>query len=193
MNTASHTPVVRQMQVIPMAGRDGMRLNLSGVHGPFFTRNLVVITDSAGHTGVGEVPGGEKIRQTLEDARALIEGQPIGKYSALLNAIRQRFADDEQLRGQRRRRAGPLQLGARARDRRQLSGRSRLNRALRSAALTHSADLARVSIAPMRERRPRRDWACPKSSASINRPIAATARLQRGWRSLRHVEKVNSP
>ena len=101
MNTALHTPVVRQMQVIPVAGHDGMLLNLSGAHGPFFTRNLVVITDSAGHTGVGEVPGGEKIRQTLEDARALIEGQPIGNYNALLNAMRQRFADrDSGGRGQ---------------------------------------------------------------------------------------------
>lgn len=101
MNTASHTPVVRQMQVIPVAGHDGMLLNLSGAHGPFFTRNLVVITDSAGHTGVGEVPGGEKTRQTLEDARALIEGQPIGNYNALLGAMRQRFADrDSGGRGQ---------------------------------------------------------------------------------------------
>ena len=89
------------MQVIPVAGHDGMLLNLSGAHGPFFTRNLVVITDSAGHTGVGEVPGGEKIRQTLEDARALIEGQPIGAYNQLLNAMRQRFADrDSGGRGQ---------------------------------------------------------------------------------------------
>ncbi len=94
-------PLVRRMQVIPVAGHDGMLLNLSGAHGPLFTRNLVLITDSAGHTGVGEVPGGENIRQTLEDARALIEGQPIGHYNALLNAMRQRFADrDSGGRGQ---------------------------------------------------------------------------------------------
>ena len=81
------------MQVVPVAGRDSMLLNLSGAHGPYFTRNLVILTDSSGHTGVGEVPGGEKIRQTLEDARALIEGQPIGDYNRLLNSLRQRFAD----------------------------------------------------------------------------------------------------
>ena len=55
-----------------------MLLNLSGAHAPFFTRNIVILTDNAGHTGVGEVPGGEKIRQTLEDARALVIGQAIG-------------------------------------------------------------------------------------------------------------------
>ncbi len=87
------TPIVTQMRVIPVAGHDSMLMNLSGAHGPYFTRNLVLISDSSGHTGVGEVPGGEKIRQTLEDARALIEGQPIGRYNALLNAMRQRFAD----------------------------------------------------------------------------------------------------
>ena len=97
----SSTPLVQRMQVIPVAGQDGMLLNLSGAHGPFFTRNLVLITDSSGHSGVGEVPGGEKIRQTLEDARPLIEGQPIGQYNALLNAMRRRFADrDSGGRGQ---------------------------------------------------------------------------------------------
>ena len=73
------TPRVIQMRVIPVAGRDGMLLNLSGAHAPFFTRNIVIVTDSAGHTGLGEVPGGEKIRQTLEDARTLVDGQPIGQ------------------------------------------------------------------------------------------------------------------
>jgi L-alanine-DL-glutamate epimerase-like enolase superfamily enzyme len=68
------TPVVRSLRVVPVAGRDGMLLNLSGAHAPFFTRNLLILTDSAGNTGVGEVPGGEKIRQTLEDSRALVEG-----------------------------------------------------------------------------------------------------------------------
>ena len=74
----SGAPVVTAMEVIPVAGRDGMLLNLSGAHGPFFTRNIVILTDASGHTGFGEVPGGEKIRQTLEDARPLIVGQTIG-------------------------------------------------------------------------------------------------------------------
>ncbi|MFO1120158.1 MAG: glucarate dehydratase, partial [Rhodospirillales bacterium] len=81
------------MRVIPVAGQDSMLLNLSGAHGPFFTRNIVVLKDSAGHTGIGEVPGGERIRQTLDDARALIEGQPIGAYNKVLNAMRRQFAD----------------------------------------------------------------------------------------------------
>ncbi|MES2480473.1 MAG: glucarate dehydratase [Pseudomonadota bacterium] len=87
------TPIVRQMRVVPVAGRDGMLLNLSGAHAPFFTRNIVIVTDSAGHTGLGEVPGGEKIRQTLEDARNLVEGRPIGQLQAILNEMRTRFAD----------------------------------------------------------------------------------------------------
>ena len=87
------TPVVKTLRVVPVAGRDGMLLNLSGAHAPFFTRNIVLVTDSAGHTGLGEVPGGEKIRQTLEDARPLVEGQPIGKLQAVLNAMRAKFAD----------------------------------------------------------------------------------------------------
>ena len=86
------TPSITRMQVIPVAGHDSILLNLSGAHGPFFTRNLVVLTDSAGNTGVGEVPGGEKIRQTLEDARPLVEGQPIGAWNHVLNSLRSTFA-----------------------------------------------------------------------------------------------------
>jgi len=81
------------MRVIPVAGRDSMLLNLSGAHGPYFTRNIVLLTDSSGHTGVGEVPGGEKIRQTLEDARELVLGQSVGNYHSILNAARLAFQD----------------------------------------------------------------------------------------------------
>src|SRR5262245_4171942 len=89
----SSLPAIKEMRVIPVAGRDGMLLNLSGAHGPFFTRNLVVLTDAAGKQGVGEVPGGESIRKTLEDARALVEGRPIGHWLSILREVRSRFAD----------------------------------------------------------------------------------------------------
>ena len=91
--TLGSSPRVIELRVIPVAGRDSMLLNLSGAHGPFFTRNLVIVTDNAGHTGIGEVPGGEKIRQTLEDTRELLIGQPIGEMQRLLTAVRTRFAD----------------------------------------------------------------------------------------------------
>ena len=78
------TPKVTEMRVIPVAGEDSMLLNLSGAHGPFFTRNIVILRDSAGRTGVGEVPGGEKIRQTLDDARPLVIGQEIGNHHHVL-------------------------------------------------------------------------------------------------------------
>jgi glucarate dehydratase len=93
MSTNHATPTVTELQVIPVAGRDSMLLNLSGAHGPFFTRNIVILRDSAGHTGVGEVPGGESIRKTIDDARALVVGQSIGNLHAVLNTTRKQFAD----------------------------------------------------------------------------------------------------
>jgi len=81
------------MRVIPVAGTDSMLLNLSGAHAPFFTRNVVLLTDQAGHTGAGEVPGGEKIRQILEEASSLVIGSVIAAYHETLATIRQRFAD----------------------------------------------------------------------------------------------------
>ncbi|HSN46779.1 MAG TPA: glucarate dehydratase [Casimicrobiaceae bacterium] len=87
------TPTIAAMRVVPVAGRDSMLLNLSGAHGPFFTRNLLILTDSAGRTGIGEVPGGEKIRQTLEDAREFVVGQPLGAHQRVLQRMQRRFAD----------------------------------------------------------------------------------------------------
>jgi glucarate dehydratase len=60
------SPVVTSMRVVPVAGYDSMLLNLSGAHSPFFTRDVVLLCDSAGHTGAGEVLGGERIQRVLE-------------------------------------------------------------------------------------------------------------------------------
>jgi len=89
----SGAPTVTELRVIPVAGEDSMLLNLSGAHGRFFTRNIVILKDSAGNTGLGEVPGGEKIRQTIDDARQLIVGKTLGEYNNILNAMRKTFAD----------------------------------------------------------------------------------------------------
>ncbi len=92
-NYLSSSPKVTEMRVVPVAGHDDMLLNLSGAHAPFFTRNIVIVRDNAGHIGVGEVPGGEHIRQTLEDARQLVVGRLIGTYNDILNTMRKSFAD----------------------------------------------------------------------------------------------------
>jgi glucarate dehydratase len=86
------------MLVIPVAGQDSMLLNLCGAHGPFFTRNLVVLRDDAGRTGVGEVPGSEAIRQTLERARELVVGRPLGYYNAILSDVRRSLTSAGQAR-----------------------------------------------------------------------------------------------
>jgi glucarate dehydratase len=89
------------MRVIPVAGSDSMLLNLSGAHAPFFTRNLVILTDDVGHTGAGEIPGGERIRQVLEEASSAVVGQQTATYNEILATIRRRFADrDTAGRGQ---------------------------------------------------------------------------------------------
>ncbi|MGB8553962.1 MAG: glucarate dehydratase [Pseudolabrys sp.] len=94
-------PIVTEMLVIPVAGQDSMLLNLSGAHGPLFTRNIVALRDNAGRTGVGEVPGGDRIRQTLDEARPLVIGQSIAAVNGILNSIRWKFgARDAEGRGQ---------------------------------------------------------------------------------------------
>ncbi|WP_060886930.1 enolase C-terminal domain-like protein [Streptomyces caniscabiei] len=86
-------PTVTGFAVYPVAGRDSMELNLSGAHGPYFTRNIVVLTDSEGRTGLGEVPGGEQITRTLRDSASLVVGAGVGDYKRVLREIGDRFAD----------------------------------------------------------------------------------------------------
>ncbi|WP_199439806.1 enolase C-terminal domain-like protein [Umezawaea beigongshangensis] len=87
------SPTVARVEVVPVAGRDSMLLNLSGAHGPFFTRNVAIVTDGEGRTGVGEVPGGEAIRRTVQDAGALLLGQPVARFATLLRSVAATFAD----------------------------------------------------------------------------------------------------
>jgi glucarate dehydratase len=89
----SSVPTIERIEVVPVAGHDSMLLNLSGAHGPFFTRNIVIVTDSDGREGLGEVPGGEAIRTTIAEAGSLIQGEPVGRYRSLLRRIATRFAD----------------------------------------------------------------------------------------------------
>jgi glucarate dehydratase len=81
------------MRVVPVAGQDSMLLNLSGAHAPYFTRNVVVLRDADGVVGVGEVPGGEPIRKTLQDAAVLVRGSLVGQHATVMAQIQQRFAE----------------------------------------------------------------------------------------------------
>jgi glucarate dehydratase len=86
-------PRIVTFDVYPVAGHDSMELNLSGAHAPYFTRNILVLEDSAGHVGVGEVPGGEKITQTLRDCEPIVSGAGVAAYKDVLAQVRSRFSD----------------------------------------------------------------------------------------------------
>jgi glucarate dehydratase-related protein len=75
------------MQVIPVAGHDSMLMNIGGAHGAYFTRNIVILKDSAGNTGVGEAPGGEVIYNTLVEAIAQVKGQEVARMNRLVHQI----------------------------------------------------------------------------------------------------------
>jgi glucarate dehydratase len=86
------SPTIARVEVVPVAGHDSMLLNLSGAHAPFFTRNIALVTDSSGNVGVGEVPGGEPIRRTIEDAGAMLVGEPVARLGRLLRTVAATFA-----------------------------------------------------------------------------------------------------
>jgi len=82
------SPTVTSMRVIPVAGRDSMLLNLCGAHAPWFTRILVMLEDSAGNTGMGEVPGSNGILRALERLVPRVVGTEIARWNRTLNALR---------------------------------------------------------------------------------------------------------
>lgn len=86
------TPTIASVRVVPVAGRDSMLLNLSGAHGPYFTRNIVLITDSDGRTGLGEVPGGENIKAAIEEAGRELAGRRVAQVNRIVSELHQRFA-----------------------------------------------------------------------------------------------------
>jgi glucarate dehydratase len=86
------TPVVTEMQVIPVAGHDSMLLNLCGAHAPWFTRILVLLKDSSGRTGMGEVPGSNGILQALQRLQPLVLGTEIARHNRTLNELRATIA-----------------------------------------------------------------------------------------------------
>lgn len=89
------TPYIQKMEVYPVAGKDSMLLNLSGAHAPFFTRNIVILTDSQGNTGVGEVPGGQKITRALEQVKPVVEGSKLSAYKQTLLKVKAALGNDE--------------------------------------------------------------------------------------------------
>ena len=85
--TTQSSPVITDMKVIPVAGHDSMLLNIGGAHNAYFTRNIVVLTDNAGHTGIGEAPGGEVIYQTLVEAIPMVLGQEVARLNKVVQQV----------------------------------------------------------------------------------------------------------
>lgn len=85
--TTQSSPVIVDMRVIPVAGHDSMLMNIGGAHHAMFTRNIVVLTDSAGHTGLGEAPGGNVIYRTLCETRPHVVGHEIARLNRVISQI----------------------------------------------------------------------------------------------------------
>ncbi|WP_461219459.1 enolase C-terminal domain-like protein [Lapidilactobacillus salsurivasis] len=76
------------MEVIPVAGYDSMLLTLSGAHAPYFTRNIVILTDDSGAEGIGEIHGGEHTRGQLEGYRDLVLGRRVTDYREIIRDLK---------------------------------------------------------------------------------------------------------
>ncbi|UCZ74142.1 glucarate dehydratase family protein [Dickeya zeae] len=87
MSSTQDTPVITEMTVIPVAGYDSMLLNIGGAHGAYFTRNILILKDNAGHTGVGEAPGGEVIYNTLTAMTSQVVGSQVARMNHLVHQV----------------------------------------------------------------------------------------------------------
>jgi glucarate dehydratase len=92
-------PRVMDMRVVPVAGYDSMLLSISGAHSPYFTRNLVILKDSSGNTGFGEVHGGDAITKSLENYIPKVVGRSIGDWRNIINGLRHPDMESDGLQG----------------------------------------------------------------------------------------------
>jgi glucarate dehydratase len=72
-----------------------MLLNLSGAHAPVFLRTVIVLTDTEGRIGLGEVPGGTEIAAAAESVAEVVLGSPIVDHAATLREVARRVAAHE--------------------------------------------------------------------------------------------------
>jgi len=93
-------PIIRKFQVIPVAGIDSMKLKASGIDTPCFTRTIVVIEDSAGHSGVSETSGSAPVYEALNKSSPFLIGRNLGDYKNMLNHIEYAFSDSYNLKCQ---------------------------------------------------------------------------------------------
>ncbi|MFC3392027.1 enolase C-terminal domain-like protein [Aidingimonas halophila] len=87
-------PEITKMRVVPVAGYDGFLLNLSGGHAPWFIRCVVILEDSAGRQGVGEIPSSAGILKGLEQCRERVEGSQVNAIKQTLNQVRMTLASN---------------------------------------------------------------------------------------------------
>ena len=80
-------PTIVKADVYPVAGHDSMLLNLAGAHQPWFTRDVVVLTDSEGRLGLGEVPGARRITTAIRDGFAAVIGRPVTSHRRILRDV----------------------------------------------------------------------------------------------------------
>ncbi|WP_462271524.1 enolase C-terminal domain-like protein [Ligilactobacillus agilis] len=93
-------PKVTDVRIIPVAGYDSMLLTLSGAHYPYFTRNIVIISDDSGNKGIAEIHGGDPIKEQLEAYKPFILGRPISEYRSILNDIKKHLGYLNKNKGQ---------------------------------------------------------------------------------------------
>lgn len=91
----TRTPIITEMQVIPVAGYDSMLMTLSGAHAPFFTRNIVILKDDFGNTGIGEIHGGDYTKESLESCIPFVVGKEVCAYKSIINSIHKAYTKSE--------------------------------------------------------------------------------------------------
>jgi glucarate dehydratase len=99
ISKATDSPSVLDVHVIPVAGHDSMLLRASGPHSPYSTRTLVLLRDSTGRVGIGEIPYSRWILRALHMVTVLVGGTEIDRYNRTLGVVRESLGCAQAARG----------------------------------------------------------------------------------------------
>lgn len=74
-------------------------LNAAGLHAPYALRIIVEVTTDDGIIGLSEIPGSEKIYNSLEELKSHLIGQDVFQLHTIKNLIQDKFGKREDPRG----------------------------------------------------------------------------------------------
>ncbi|MEM7370771.1 MAG: enolase C-terminal domain-like protein [Bacteroidota bacterium] len=94
MNNQSFSHTISDIKATPIAVVDPPLLNAAGLHAPYALRIIVEIMTKGGIVGISEIPGNDKILQSLRDITVVLMGKDVWDLHYIQQQLAATFSAD---------------------------------------------------------------------------------------------------